>query len=221
MATDTLAVPGLAERAGALLSRIENQQATIGIMGLGYVGLPLAMVAIRAGFNVVGFDVNAQRVAQLNDGKSGIKHIPDAEIRSALDGGRFRASNDLDALSEPDAILIAVPTPLSRHREPDLTYVENSTRAIARVLRPGQLVVLESTTWPGTTREVMQPLLEAGGLKAGTDFFLAYSPEREDPGNDKFGTSRIPKVVGADDPASLELVRALYGDTPPPTGSES
>jgi UDP-N-acetyl-D-glucosamine dehydrogenase len=182
----------------------------VGIVGMGYVGLPLALTALNAGFSVVGFDIDAERVSLLNGGRSGIRHIPSGPVAAAIAAGRFRATANLDDLGEPDAILIAVPTPLSKQREPDLTYVENSTRAIAGRLRRGQLVVLESTTWPGTTREVMQPILEATGLKAGSDFFLAFSPEREDPGNGSFGTATIPKVVGADDPASLRLAQAVY-----------
>lgn len=194
----------------ALLSRIANRDYTVGIMGMGYVGLPLALAAAKAGFRVIGFDIDEARVALLNRGESGIKHIPGGAIAEALNEKRFRATTDPNKLSEADAILIAVPTPLSKQREPDLTFVEKSTRAIAEVLRRGQLVVLESTTWPGTTTEVMQPILEARGLRAGKDFYLAFSPEREDPGNSSFGTATIPKVVGADDPASLKLACALY-----------
>ena len=193
-----------------LLARVASRDFTIGIMGMGYVGLPLALVALKAGFPVVGFDIDPARVELLNSGRSGIKHIPSEPITRALAEAQFRVTAELDKLDEPDAILIAVPTPLSKQREPDLTFVENSIRAIAKVLRRGQLVVLESTTWPGTTRQVMQPILEATGLKAGTDFFLAFSPEREDPGNVSFGTAAIPKVVGADDTASLRLACAVY-----------
>jgi UDP-N-acetyl-D-glucosamine dehydrogenase len=193
-----------------LLKRIEARNYTIGIMGLGYVGLPLAMVSIKSGFKVIGFDIDPLRVAQLNRGESGIKHIASSAIKEAVKNGRFSATNDLNELSKPDAILIAVPTPLTRNREPNLSFVENSTRAIAMALRPGQLIVLESTTWPGTTREVMQPLLEATGLDVGKDFFLAFSPEREDPGNGEYATANIPKVIGADDPTSLQIARALY-----------
>jgi UDP-N-acetyl-D-glucosamine dehydrogenase len=199
-----------ASHAIGLLKRIEARQCTVGIMGLGYVGLPLALASIEAGFKVLGFDTNQARVDQLNGGDSGMKHIPSGAIVDAVGKGKFAATNDFSRLSEADAILIAVPTPLTRNREPNLSFVERSTQAIADVLRPGQLIVLESTTWPGTTREVMQPPLEANGLKAGKDFFLAFSPEREDPGNDKHSTSTIPKVVGADDPTSLALARALY-----------
>ena len=193
-----------------LLPRIDSRNYTVGIVGMGYVGLPLALAALKAGFRVIGFDVDAARVALLNRGESGIKHIPGKPLAEAIQQDRFRASHDLDELDEPDAVLIAVPTPLSKQREPDLTFVENSTHAIARKLRPGQLVVLESTTWPGTTREVMKPILEASGLRAGRDFFLAFSPEREDPGNASFGTTTIPKIVGADDPSSLRLACAVY-----------
>ncbi len=193
-----------------ILEKIKSRRFAIGIIGMGYVGLPLALSALKSGFRVVGFDIDEKRVALLNRGESGIKHIPSTAIAAALGEGRFQATADLLRLSEPDALLIAVPTPLSKQREPDLTYVENSTRAIARTLRAGQLVVLESTTWPGTTAEVMKPILEASGFKAGQDFFLAFSPEREDPGNASFHTATIPKVVGADDEASLELACALY-----------
>ncbi len=199
-----------AELARDQVRRIETRDYTIGIMGLGYVGLPLALVAVRAGFRVLGFDTNAARVDRLNGGHSAIKHIGDDAIVAALESGRFRASGDLGELGKPDAILIAVPTPLNRNREPDLTCVEGSTRAIAARLRRAQLVVLESTTWPGTTREVMQPLLEATGLVAGKDFFLAFSPEREDPGNERFATATIPKVIGADEASSLAVATALY-----------
>jgi UDP-N-acetyl-D-glucosamine dehydrogenase len=193
-----------------LLARIASRDYTIGIVGMGYVGLPLALAALKAGFRVLGFDVNLERVELLNGGSSGIKHIPSEPLATAISNGRFRATSNIDELGEPDAILIAVPTPLSKQREPDLTYVENSTRAIAKSLRRGQLVVLESTTWPGTTCQILQPILEATGLIVGTDFFLAFSPEREDPGNVAFGTATIPKVVGADDPSSLLLACAVY-----------
>ena len=196
--------------AATLQKRIEARNYTVGIMGLGYVGLPMAMVAIKAGFKVIGFDIDASRVDQLNRGETGFKHLPGAVLEEAINSGRFHATHDFAQLAQPDAILIAVPTPLTRNREPNLAFVENSTRAVASMLRPGQLIVLESTTWPGTTREIMQPLLEATGHTAGKDFFLAFSPEREDPGNDKHATATIPKVVGADDPISLRLASALY-----------
>ncbi|MEP3277386.1 MAG: nucleotide sugar dehydrogenase [Stappiaceae bacterium] len=193
-----------------LLKRIADRNYTIGIVGLGYVGLPLALTAVHHGFNVLGFDINEARVTELNKGRSGIEHIDDSVIETALAEGRFRATDDFTELENPDAILIAVPTPLSKQREPDLVYVERSTEAIARCLHKGQLIVLESTTWPGTTKELVKPILEKTGLVCGEDFFLAYSPEREDPGNAEFHTRSIPKIVGADDASSRELAGALY-----------
>lgn len=194
-----------------LLTRIADRNYTIGIVGLGYVGLPLALTAVQQGFDVLGFDINGARVADLNKGRSGIKHIDDKVIEAAVSAGKFRATDDFLELGKPDAILIAVPTPLSKQREPDLVYVERSAEAIALCLRKGQLVVLESTTWPGTTKELVKPILEKTGLVCGDDFFLAYSPEREDPGNTEYQTRSIPKIVGADDDASRALVGALYG----------
>lgn len=191
-------------------ARISERRFTVSIMGLGYVGLPLALTALKAGFKVIGFDIDQQRVERLSRGECTIKHIDTAALREAVARQSFRATSDFDELAKPDAILITVPTPLNRHREPDLTFVENSTREIARRLRRGQLVVLESTTWPGTTAQVMKPILEAGGLVSGVDFYLAYSPEREDPGNAHYGTASIPKVVGADDESSLAAANALY-----------
>lgn len=177
---------------------------------MGYVGLPLALAASGAGFRALGFDINADRVARLNDGISPLRHIDSGKIRSPLGQGRFAATADFARLGEPDAILICVPTPLGKHREPDLSFVEQTSHSIAGQLRAGQLVVLESTTWPGTTREVVKPILERSGLRCGRDFFLAYSPEREDPGNREFETPRIPKVVGGDDAVAVELACALY-----------
>jgi UDP-N-acetyl-D-glucosamine dehydrogenase len=194
-----------------MLKRIAERSYVIGIVGLGYVGVPLALAAARAGFTVIGFDIDVARVDRLNQGQSQIKHIPDALLQAAVEAGKFSATADFDRLVEPDAILIAVPTPLTRHREPDLSYVEKTASAIAPRLRLGQLIVLESTTWPGTTREVIRPILEAGGLASGRDFYLAFSPEREDPGNDSYGTATIPKIVGGEGAAALELANALYG----------
>ncbi len=193
-----------------LEGNLRNKSATIGIIGLGYVGIPLALVAVKAGFKVIGFDIDAPRVAKLNRGESFIKHIETSDITTAVKTGRFEATTDFSRLGEPDAIMIAVPTPLTKYREPDLSYVVKTAEAIAPHLRKGQLVVLESTTYPGTTSEVMQPILERGGLKSGEDFFLAFSPEREDPGNVDYGTHTIPKVVGGDGAAALRLADALY-----------
>jgi UDP-N-acetyl-D-glucosamine dehydrogenase len=209
---------GLEQRGGtqvrdisALLDAYRTRRIKIGIVGLGYVGIPLALTAARAGFRVLGFDIDGPRVAQLNRGESFIKHIAPEEIASAIESGRFEATADFDRLKEPDAILIAVPTPLTKQREPDLSFVENTAKAIAPRLRAGQLIVLESTTYPGTTEQVIKPILEESGLKSGVHFFLAFSPEREDPGNPDFGTSTIPKVVGGEGPEATALADALYG----------
>ncbi|HEX8200558.1 MAG TPA: nucleotide sugar dehydrogenase [Isosphaeraceae bacterium] len=201
---------GAPGRRGAdLLPKIHARTARVGIIGLGYVGLPLARAFTEQGFAVLGFDVDPVKVAKLQEGESYIGHLP-AEVIGAMRRRGFEATGDFGRLDEPDAIIICVPTPLTEARDPDLTYVINSARAIAGRLRPGQLVVLESTTYPGTTRQVILPLLEAGGLLSGRDVFLAFSPEREDPGNPNFSAPTIPKVVGGLDPTSLELAVALY-----------
>jgi UDP-N-acetyl-D-glucosamine dehydrogenase len=193
-----------------LLAAFQDRRATVGIVGLGYVGIPLALTATKAGFRVLGFDIDAARVQQINRGESFIKHIPSDLIGSAVHEKSFEATADFKRLHEPDAILICVPTPLTRQREPDLSYVRDTAEAVARSLRKGQLIVLESTTYPGTTEEVIKPILEATGLKSGVDFFLAFSPEREDPGNPHFETSTIPKVVGGDGADALTLANTLY-----------
>jgi UDP-N-acetyl-D-glucosamine dehydrogenase len=193
-----------------LVERFRARQATVAIVGLGYVGIPLALAAVRAGFSVIGLDIDAPRVAQINRGESFIKHIPASAMAEAVGTSRFSATTDMARLTDADAILICVPTPLTRHREPDLSFVVNTTKGIAGHLRPGQLVVLESTTYPGTTTGVMKPILEQGGLRSGRDFLLAFSPEREDPGNPQFGTATIPKVVGGDGPDALAAADALY-----------
>ena len=198
------------ERVEALIRRFRDKQALIAVIGLGYVGLPLSLAASDAGFRVLGFDSNAERVKDLNAGKSPLKHIGHDRIASARAEKRFRATAQFDRLGEADAILICVPTPLGLHREPDLSYVESTSRTIASELRPDQLVILESTTYPGTTKEIVKPILEATGLRSGRDFFLAYSPEREDPGNLDFQTSQIPKVISGDGSAALALARAMY-----------
>ncbi|HOA52772.1 MAG TPA: nucleotide sugar dehydrogenase [Thermogutta sp.] len=193
-----------------LEQKIRDKTARVGVVGLGYVGLPLLRAFIRAGFSAIGFDVDETKVQKLNAGQSYIGHIPSQWIREWIEMRRFEATADMGRLNEPDAILICVPTPLNESRDPDLQYIEGTTAAIARVLRPDQLVVLESTTYPGTTREVMLPVLEKTGLKCGQDFFLAFSPEREDPGNPNFSAERIPKVVGGIEPRSTQLAVALY-----------
>jgi len=194
-----------------LQRRIEGRDYTLGIIGLGYVGLPMVCGFGAAGFRVLGFDVDPAKVAQLNDGRSYIAHIPAERLAGLVDSGRFRAASDFARLGDADAVLICVPTPLTEHREPDLRYVERTAEDVARTLRPGQLVCLVSTTYPGTTREVVLPRLAAKGLRVGEDFFLAYSPEREDPGNRKYTLARIPKVVGGVTRACRELACTLYG----------
>jgi len=202
--------------ATALLARIEARTARVGIIGQGYVGLPLALVFAEAGFPVVGFDVDPAKIEALNRGESYIRHIgPErvAEARAAQhpEGGPlFQATANFDLLAQCDAVLICVPTPLGKHREPDLSFVHDTAREIAERLHPGQLVVLESTTYPGTTDEEVQPLLEAAGLRTPLDFFLAFSPEREDPGNPDFSTRTIPKLVGGVNAESTEVAAALY-----------
>lgn len=194
-----------------LEKRIRDRTARVGIAGLGYVGLPLAEAFALAGFSVTGFDIDGAKARLLNEGKTYIRHIPDARIAAIVDSGKFRASTDFSDVAGMDAILICVPTPLTRFREPDLQFVISTGEAIAPHLRAGQLIALESTTWPGTTTEVLKPILEAGGLVSGGDFFLAYSPEREDPGNPDYGATTIPKVVGGDGEAALALAVTLYG----------
>lgn len=190
----------------------DNEQLNkVGVIGLGYVGLPLALRFAEAGLQVLGFDIDQAKVDALNRGDSYIKHIPAERVRTQTVTGRFAATTDFSRINEPDAILICVPTPLTRHREPDLSFVLGTGRTIAPYLRRGQLVVLESTTYPGTTEDELRPVLESGsGLKAGVDFHLAYSPEREDPGNPASQVALIPKVVGGYTPACLARACALY-----------
>jgi UDP-N-acetyl-D-glucosamine dehydrogenase len=200
----------MGEQTQALLNRIRQRQAVVGILGLGYVGLPLSLAFARAGFRVLGYDIDARKIEALGRRESYIRHLDEIELRTALDSGRFSATADAARLAEPDALLICVPTPLGADRTPDLTAVESTAHSIAGALRRDQLVVLESTTYPGTTEERLQPILEAGGLRCGEEFFLAYSPEREDPGNPDYGTAAIPKVVGGIDDTSAELAQCLY-----------
>jgi len=176
--------------------KIKNRDVIVGVLGLGYVGLPLAREFALEGIKVLGFDIDARKVKTLNAGRSIIKHVPHRQVRDMVKSGCFSATTNMARLKAVDAILICVPTPLTENREPDMQFVISSTETIAKYLKRGQLVILESTTYPGTTRELMIPILQAGGLKAGKDFHLAYSPEREDPGNKNFTTKTIPKVVG-------------------------
>jgi UDP-N-acetyl-D-glucosamine dehydrogenase len=201
--------------AAQIRQTIDRKTARVGIVGLGYVGLPLVRTFVEAGFRCLGFDVDPTKVERLKRGESYIGHIPDTWIAECISSGRFEPTADMQRLAEADAVLICVPTPLAdspdaEKHEPDLTYVEATARQIAAALRPGQLIVLESTTYPGTTRDVVAPILNQSGLQLGRDYFLAYSPEREDPGNPNYSTSRIPKVVGGIDPASRDLAVALY-----------
>ena len=203
---------GAPQDIAALEQAFLNAKATVGVIGLGYVGIPLVSALYRPGFRIVGFDIDSERVNLLNAGQSPMKHIPTEHIREFRDSGRFEATGDFSKLAEVDAIIICVPTPLSKHREPDLSYIENTARVIAQHLRPGQLIALESTTYPGTTKEVVRKILEDNTpYKSGRDFFLAFSPEREDPGNEGYTAATIPKVVGGDGPDALRLARALYG----------
>jgi len=195
----------------AILEKIRTRSAKVGVIGLGYVGLPLAVEFARAGFDVTGFDVDRSKIDQINSGKSYIPDVPDADLAAEVKAGRLRATTDMGQLGAMDAIDICVPTPLRKTKDPDLSYIVKAVEAVAATLRRGQLVILESTTYPGTTEEVVQPMLEARGLKVDVDFFLAFSPERVDPGNAQFTTRLIPKVVGGVGPASTEAASLLYG----------
>jgi len=198
------------EMSQALAEAIRNKSAVVGIIGLGYVGLPLMSAFVKAGFRTMGFDIDQKKVDMLKAGQSYIKHIDAQFIASLIKEGKFEPTSDFARLKEADCLIIAVPTPLNDTRDPDLSYVEGSTESIAKTLRPGQLVILESTTYPTTTRDVCQPILDKTGLKLGTDYFLAFSPEREDPGNPKFSAAIIPKVVGGIDKVSGDLAESLY-----------
>src|SRR5262245_4444157 len=198
-----------AERVAA---RIRNRSATIGVVGLGYVGLPLVEAFANAGYSVTGYDLDQHKVDALHRGESYIRHITDDRVREILETGRFRATTDADAFAGTDVVVICVPTPLTDAREPDLSCIISTGKMLARRLRQGQLVILESTTYPGTTEELLQPILEHSGLIAGEEFFLAFSPEREDPGNARFTTQTIPKVVGGINETSRDLAVAFYSN---------
>jgi UDP-N-acetyl-D-glucosamine dehydrogenase len=193
-----------------LTDKIKTKKAVVGVIGLGYVGLPLVQAFSRAGFRVIGFDLDPVKVDKLKAGQTYIRHIGEDSIREMLSSGRFDATHDFKRLSEPDCILICVPTPLDNNRAPDLSYVVSTAEQVKKSLRRGQLVILESTTYPGTTEEVLQPILEMTGLKAGKDFCLAFSPEREDPNNGRYSTNQIPKVVGGYTEDCLKAALALY-----------
>ncbi len=192
-------------------SKVDRKEALVGIIGLGYVGLPLALSFHNGGFPILGLDINEGLNEDLMSGKSRIHYIAHDRIKEMVDGGRFHATHDFARASEADALLICVPTPLNKYREPDLSYVEATARAIGPYVRKGQLIVLESTTYPGTTKELLADILEQeSGLKVDVDFFVAYSPEREDPANESYSTATIPKVVGSSTPEGLDVVSALY-----------
>jgi len=191
-----------------LLQKINSKNAKIGIVGLGYVGLPLVIEFCKAGFTVTGFDIDDKKVELLKKGKSYIRHIDISRLTD--NASRFSPTSDFSKLADMDCIIICVPTPLNKNREPDMTYIFSTTENVARNLRKGQLIVLESTTYPGTTDEDMREILEKTGLKAGEDFYLAYSPEREDPGNKSYSTSKIPKVIGGYTERCCKVAKAIY-----------
>ncbi|MBF85235.1 MAG: UDP-N-acetyl-D-glucosamine dehydrogenase [Acidobacteria bacterium] len=193
-----------------LLQRLRGRSATVGVIGLGYVGLPLLVEFAKAGFSTIGFDVDHARVERIGRGESDIPDVATEELVAAVEAGRLLATTDVRRLTEVDTVNICVPTPLRKTKDPDLSFVAAATESVGAHLQAGQLIILESTTYPGTTEEVVQPRLERGGLKVGRDFFLAFSPERVDPGNAEWRTANIPKVVGGIDPASTELAAALY-----------
>jgi UDP-N-acetyl-D-glucosamine dehydrogenase len=193
-----------------LIARAERREALFGIVGLGYVGLPLAVELANAGYRVLGFDVQQKVVDGINAGRSHVKDVTDAQLQAAVGAGRLSATTDTARLSEPDAVSICVPTPLSKFKDPDVSFIVAATEAVKRTLRRGQAIILESTTYPGTTREILLPALESTGLKVGQDFFLAFSPERVDPGNAKYGTRNTPKVVGGITADCRVVAMALY-----------
>lgn len=194
------------------LDKIKKRSITVGIVGLGYVGLPLSLVFAEAGVSVIGFDVDQSKINAIREGRSYIKHLNHGRIQQSVEAGKFSATNDFAHIANCDAVIICVPTPIDHHMEPDLKYITNTAHSISPFLAPHTLVSLESTTWPGTTEEVLLPILEENcNVKLGDNLYLAFSPEREDPGNKSFNTKNIPKLVGGADQASLEMASALYG----------
>jgi nucleotide sugar dehydrogenase len=193
-----------------LKHKILDKTAIIGVIGLGYVGLPLAVEKAKAGFHVIGFDVQSAKVKMVNEGRNYIGDVVATDLERIVKNGRLRATDNFDELSECDVFAICVPTPLDVFKQPDLTYVVSSTKEVAKRLKKDTLVVLESTTYPGTTEDVMKPILERTGFKCGTDFFLAFSPERVDPGNIRFKTKNTPKVVGGVGSESTKMAKVLY-----------
>lgn len=193
-----------------LKEKIEKKQAIVGVIGLGYVGLPLLLEFIEQGYTSIGFDIDIDKIKILQKGKTYIKHISEERIKKAVARTSLTVTTDFSLLKKTDCIIVAVPTPLDKHHQPDLTFIEKTSVTISQYLRKGQLVVLESSTFPGTTEEIMRPILEKSGLKYGKEFYLAFSPEREDPNNPKYSTKEIPKVVGCNDPYGLKCTLALY-----------
>lgn len=204
--TDTLPLA-----ARHLLEKIRSRSARVGVVGLGYVGLPLAVEFAKAGFQVTGIDISQQKVDQINAGSSYVQDVPSSDVRDLVSRGLLRATADFSAIAELDTVNIAVPTPLRKTKDPDMSYVVSASQQVARHIHPGMLVILESTTYPGTTEELLLPMFEGSGLKAGRDFFLCFSPERVDPGNPKYQTKNIPKVVGGITPACTQVGAAFYG----------
>jgi UDP-N-acetyl-D-glucosamine dehydrogenase len=205
-----------------LKEKIDSRKAKVGVIGLGYVGLPLAVEFTKAGFDVTGFDVDESKVAELNAGRSYILDVKSEEVAAGVKAGKLRATTDMSKLADMDAVDICVPTPLRKTKDPDMSFVVSAAEQIAKYIHPGMLIVLESTTYPGTTAEVLQPMFEAKGLTVGKDFFLAFSPERVDPANEKYTTRNTPKVVGGTTPACSEAAVALYSsavDTVVPVSS--
>jgi UDP-N-acetyl-D-glucosamine dehydrogenase len=206
----TISLPVVKSAAAELKRKIDDQTVVLGIVGLGYVGLPLALAFAEKRFSVLGFDIDPSKIESLNAGRSYIEHLDASRLRSATTLGHFRATSDFDELGGPDVLLICVPTPLTPQREPEMSYIVDTARKIGSRLRRGQLVILESTTYPGTTDELVRKILEESGLRCGDDFFLAFSPEREDPGNSQYATATIPKVVGGVNVVSGDLAQAVY-----------
>ena len=200
----------MSNRKTELLSKIEGKTATVGIIGLGYVGLPLAVEIAKAGYKTIGFDVQEQKVEQVNRAHNYIGDVVDSALEDVVKSGRLSATSDFSFISSVDCVAICVPTPLDKYQQPDISYVKGSTESVAKYLHAGMLVILESTTYPGTTEELLKPILEESGLVCGKDFFLAFSPERVDPGNKQYKTKNTPKVVGGVGKDSTEVAAALY-----------
>lgn len=200
----------LPEAAAELANKLEAREALIGVIGLGYVGLPLSLAFAEAGTRVLGFDIDPEKPKAISSGQTYLRQFRAERIEAAVKAERLSATADMSRLSEPDVIMICVPTPLTRHLTPDLSFVQQTAQAIARCLRKGQLIILESTTYPGTIAEVLQPILESSGLVAGDDFWVAYSPERDDHGNQNFTTASTPKVLGADGETACRLISSAY-----------